>query len=135
MITNRKTDPAETAAGPDADAPATTTRLSVRRKTEKVAAPVEPAAERPAGSKYDDVLNTVLRIAEGDGKFEHKLRRTEGIIASHGAASRAAHRGAANVEDMVAADQQGLIEHLRQAHAAGKLSPGQVELIEAVLAS
>ena len=134
MSTNRETDPAETTAGPEAEAPATTTRLSVRRKTEKVAPPVEPAAERPAGSKYEDVLNTVLRIAEGDGKFEHKLRRTEGIIASHGAASRSAHRGAANVEDMVAADQQGLLDHLRLAHAGGKLSPGQVELLEAVLA-
>lgn len=134
MSTNRKTEPAETTAGPEAEAPATTTRLSVRRKTEKVAAPVEPAAERPAGSKYDDVLNTVLRIAEGDGKFEHKLRRTEGIIASHGAASRAAHRGAANVEERVESDRLGLLTHLRQACDGGKLSPGQLELLEAVLA-
>lgn len=143
MITNRRTDTAESAPGPDgagearpdrpdADSPSTT-RLSVRRKIEKAAPRIEQA-ERPASSKYDDVLNTVLRIAEGDGKFEHKLRRTQGIVASHHAASRAAHRNAPNVNDMVEADRQGLLAHLRQACDGGTLNPGQLELLEAVLA-
>jgi hypothetical protein len=133
MSTNRKTDPVE--AVPDTDAPPTT-RLSVRRKTEKPVAKTEPTAggEPVAASKYDDVLNTVLRIAEGDGKFEHKLRRTQGIIASHHAAARAAHRAATNVDERVEADRVGLLTHLRQACDGGKLSPSQLELLEAVLA-
>lgn len=133
-----------TSKSPDADQPAAESaaapRSRLRRKIDTVASETAAAAAalppslRAAASKYDDVLNTILRIAEGDGKFEHKLRRTEGIIASHAAAARAAHRGKPNVEELVEAERQGMLAHLRQANDSGKLGPGQVELLTAVLA-